>query len=250
MNQHLISSPFINSSNLKANKKDHYHLNVLNSRFGVVPFQRHLFLNKPKNIIWRPSGIQFHPGHELQVASLLTVTASVLHFPLESRYFSSNSTDSHFGVLIKSKTDSFHASGLGWPFVITEINLQIYLIKIFQEKKHLFCLWTGAWAHAANITCMPVAICYALLGLHLLLVSKNSIHSCPEESNVQLAFLAQWQDSAQNKNFKTESTTEQKVLFIFLLKTVFCEILKVSGKIKNCKTLHSPLIMYFFLSCN
>lgn len=85
----------------------------------------------------------------------------------------------------------FHASGLGWPLTITKINLQKYVIKIFQGKKRLRYLWIGAWAHSTNITSMPMAICHAVLGLHLLLVSKNSIHSCPDESNVQLAFLAQ-----------------------------------------------------------
>lgn len=93
-----------------------------------------------------------------------------------------------------------------------------------------------------------MAICHAVLGLHLLLVSKNSIHSCPDESNVQLAFLAQWQDSAQNKNFKTEITTDQKVLFIFLPKTVLW-ILDCLGGEKNYRKLtkSSNNMFFFFL---
>lgn len=143
---------------------------------------------------------------------------------------------------------SFHANGFGWPFTITNINLQKYVIKIFQGKKNtLRCLWIGAWVYTAKITSMPMAICHAVLGLHLLLVSKNSIHSCPDESNVQLAFLAQWQDSAQNKNFKTEITTDQKVLFIFLPKTVLW-ILDCLGGEKNYRKLTKSSNNMFFFS--
>lgn len=101
MNQHLVKNQFPDLSNLKGNKKDQYHLlNVLNSCLGEVHFKRHLFLSKLKSIAWRPSGIQLHPGHELQVGNvLLIMPASVLCFRLESKYFLSNSTDSLFGVL-------------------------------------------------------------------------------------------------------------------------------------------------------
>lgn len=83
---------------LKSKKKDHYPLrNVLNSFF----FQRHIYsFNKLKSITWRPSGIQLHTGHELQVGNvLLIMPASVPHLQLESKYFPSNSADSLFGVL-------------------------------------------------------------------------------------------------------------------------------------------------------
>ena len=83
---------------LKSKKKDHYPLrNVLNSFF----FQRHIYsFNKLKSITWRPSGIQLHTGHELQVGNvLLIMPASVPHVQLESKYFPSNSADSLFGVL-------------------------------------------------------------------------------------------------------------------------------------------------------
>ena len=101
MNQHLVKNRFPGLSNLKGNKKDQYHLlNVLNSCFGEVHFKRHLFPNKLKSIAGRPSGVQLHPGRELQVGKvLLMMPASVLRFQLESKYFPSNSIDSLFGEL-------------------------------------------------------------------------------------------------------------------------------------------------------
>jgi hypothetical protein len=69
---------------------------------------------------------------------------------------------------------------------------------------------------AANILPMPMAICCAVLGRHLLLVSKNSIHSCPDESNVQLAFSSLSLTRLYPKeNFETESIIE--LSFVYFL---------------------------------
>lgn len=168
----------------------------------MVHFQRHLLLNKLKSITQRPmwrttpsrtwTASRQCSVNNASICSVFSTGKQV--FPIQLHQFTLWST-------IKAMTQSFYANGLGWPFTITKINLQKYLIKNTSRKKDFEMLMDQSMAYAANITSMPMAICHAVLGLHLLLVSKNSIHSCPDESNVQLAFFTQWQDSAQNKKF-------------------------------------------------
>lgn len=96
-------------------------------------------------------------------------------------------------------------------------------------------------ANAANITFMPVAICHAVLGLHLLLVSKNSIHSCPDESNVQLAFFDRIQPRTKILKQKAH---QDRIVFIFSLKTVLQDFL---GKKQYRSYQNLPAICSFSL---
>lgn len=79
-------------------------------------------------------------------------------------------------------------------------------LKIFKTWRRL---WIWSTVHTANILSMPMTICCAVLGQHLLLVCKNSIHSCPDESNVQLAFSSlPLTGLCPKENFETESIIE------------------------------------------
>lgn len=85
---------------------------------------------------------------------------------------------------------SFHANELDWPLTITKINLQKYVIKNLSRKEANACgLQHGHILLITSRLCQwPFAM---LLQVYSCCWLANSIHSCPDESNVQLAFLAQ-----------------------------------------------------------
>lgn len=60
-------------------------------------------------------------------------------------------------------------------------------MKIKESDLEMFVDWNSV--HTASIPSILIANCHTVLGLHLLLISENSIHSCPDESTVQLAFF-------------------------------------------------------------